>query len=300
MIRKESVAVINESLSPHSLPDGALSAVSSHVSSHLRLLLSTASKFARHAHHLSLQAEDVQAALRTLGQPAVYGYRAASLAGLPTVWKAAGDDVYFLQDDVVDFTAVLAQPLPPPPVDVQLSVHWLAIEGVQPTLPHNTQDATQAEQKSQRQQRPPTCPTLPRLPLSLLSPLPLCFAAVAPSETKTITVPPPPPATAVPTAADEPAIAVSADTTAAPPVPHPIAGRCHSLQQPSCPCGCCHAEAEAAHSPHPLQRAADLLREDHRSTLIILLLLTTHQQPHPGPFTHPCPFSFPSLSTPRA
>ena len=162
MIRKESIAVINETVSVHPLPDAALSAVSAHVNGHLRQLLSTAAKFARHSFHLALQPEDVQAALRTLGQPTVYGYRAASLAGTPTVWRAAGDDVFYVDDEVVDFTAVLAQPLPPPPLDVTVSVHWLAIEGVQPSIPPNVNDATQAQPKSRLST---SAQHLPHLPL---------------------------------------------------------------------------------------------------------------------------------------
>ena len=150
MIRKESVAVINESVSASPLSDRVLSTVTSHVNSHLRNLLLTASKFSRHSLRPSLLPDDIDAALRLLGQPPVYGYRGAGLRGEGAVWKAAGDDVYYVEDEVVDFTAVLSRPLPPPPVDCSVSVHWMAIEGVAPALPHNAaDDAKQSEPSSQ-------------------------------------------------------------------------------------------------------------------------------------------------------
>ncbi len=38
---------------------------------------------------------------------------------------------------MVDFNKLLQTPLPPVPRDVTFSVHWLAIEGVQPAIPQN-------------------------------------------------------------------------------------------------------------------------------------------------------------------
>ena len=190
MMRKESIAVINEGVSANALSEPVLSAVSSHVSAHLRSVLQTAAKFARHSYHPRLQADDVHAALRVMGQPAVYGYRGRALKGEAPLWRSAGADVYVLQDDCVDFTAVLSTPLPSVPLDPTVSVHWMAIEGVQPTLPQNANDAPQPEQ------------------------------TVAPAETRTLTVPPPT-ATAAPTAAEEqPAMAVRCT----PQHPHPLIG----------------------------------------------------------------------------
>lgn len=67
--------------------------------------------------------------------------------------RAAGSsDLYYLEDKVpplhavpelihvpqdVDLTDIIAAPLPACPVDYSLSIHWLAVEGVQPAIPQN-------------------------------------------------------------------------------------------------------------------------------------------------------------------
>lgn len=46
-------------------------------------------------------------------------------------------DIYFDEDEEIDFDAVLNKPLPKIPLDVTFTAHWLAIEGVQPAIPQN-------------------------------------------------------------------------------------------------------------------------------------------------------------------
>lgn len=46
-------------------------------------------------------------------------------------------DVYFDDDEEIDFDTVLNKPLPKIPLDVTFTAHWLAIEGVQPAIPQN-------------------------------------------------------------------------------------------------------------------------------------------------------------------
>lgn len=70
-----------------------------------------------------------------LYQP-LYGY---ACSGPPKFRKAnvASTDVYFTQDDELDFDTILSKPLPKIPLDVSFTAHWLAIEGVQPAIPQN-------------------------------------------------------------------------------------------------------------------------------------------------------------------
>lgn len=140
MIRKESVAVINETVSPHPLPDAVLTLVASNVTSHLRQLLLTANKFSRHSFRSTILPDDLASALRIHRQPSIHSYKSQSLRGGSGRWKSAGNGLHYAHDEVIDFTAALAKPLPATPVDVGLGIHWLAIEGVstRETIPTET------------------------------------------------------------------------------------------------------------------------------------------------------------------
>lgn len=65
----------------------------------------------------------------------LYGYSATH--GAKKYVRAPGNELYFPVDELVDFNHLLAEPEPPIPLDVTFSVHWLAIEGVQPAIPLN-------------------------------------------------------------------------------------------------------------------------------------------------------------------
>jgi hypothetical protein len=66
----------------------------------------------------------------------LYGYT----CGEPPKFRKTtlnSNDIYFDDDEEVDFDAVLNKPLPKIPLDVTFTAHWLAIEGVQPAIPQN-------------------------------------------------------------------------------------------------------------------------------------------------------------------
>ena len=52
-------------------------------------------------------------------------------------FTAAGDDLFLLSDRVLHLEELLQQPLPQVPADPTFSMHWLAIDGVQPLIPQN-------------------------------------------------------------------------------------------------------------------------------------------------------------------
>ncbi|CAJ0912903.1 11932_t:CDS:10 [Entrophospora sp. SA101] len=46
-------------------------------------------------------------------------------------------DLYYMEDEENDFESVLYSNMPKVPVQVTFTSHWLAVEGIQPTIPHN-------------------------------------------------------------------------------------------------------------------------------------------------------------------
>ena len=53
------------------------------------------------------------------------------------------DDLYYLEDREVKLETVLNSPLPKGPVDPTFSLHWLAIEGVQPSIAQNPSEQSE-------------------------------------------------------------------------------------------------------------------------------------------------------------
>jgi hypothetical protein len=139
----------------------------------ISLLLQDARKFARHSYRSTLIADDVNSALRLRSMEGLLGYAGSDASAFHRVAvasasssasssssssSASSDDLFFLDDRAISLDAYLAQPLlpssagrvsssssssssasasAPAPSEPNFSVHWLAIEGVQPRIPQN-------------------------------------------------------------------------------------------------------------------------------------------------------------------
>lgn len=113
----------------------------------LRDIIQESKKFMRHSRRSFLCPADVNAALRTKNVEPLYGY----ISQRTVKFKKANDEIFYLQDEIVDFEKILAAPLPKLPQEVTLSAHWLAIDGVQPLVPQNP-----APQSKKRKSNPST------------------------------------------------------------------------------------------------------------------------------------------------
>lgn len=90
----------------------------------------------RHSKRTKLSVDDVNAALRVKNVDPLYGYTCGEAPKFRKTTVNA-NDIYFDDDEEVDFDSVLNKPLPKIPLDVTFTAHWLAIEGVQPAIPQN-------------------------------------------------------------------------------------------------------------------------------------------------------------------
>ena len=54
-------------------------------------------------------------------------------------WRRAGpgSDAWYIDDPELNLAELASSPLPPRPIDVYFSSHWLAVEGIQPAIPEN-------------------------------------------------------------------------------------------------------------------------------------------------------------------
>ncbi|KAJ3347625.1 hypothetical protein HDU83_001937 [Entophlyctis luteolus] len=103
----------------------------------MREVVFDARKFMRHARRSKLLPEDFNAALAVRNVQPIYGY---SSTDTPAVFKStihANTRIYYLDDQEIDLDQIINAPLPPVPLDVAFTAHWLAIEGVQPAIVQN-------------------------------------------------------------------------------------------------------------------------------------------------------------------
>ncbi|KAG7866714.1 hypothetical protein KL918_003611 [Ogataea parapolymorpha] len=104
-------------------------------------ILEQALKFMRHGKRKILTVSDVDRAMKVLNLEPLYGYDVSR----PLVFKEAmvgpGQTLYYVDDDDVEFEKLINQSLPKVPRFTSFTAHWLAIEGVQPTIPQNPNPA---------------------------------------------------------------------------------------------------------------------------------------------------------------
>ncbi|XP_015901267.3 transcription initiation factor TFIID subunit 6-like isoform X2 [Ziziphus jujuba] len=134
-VPKEAIEVIAQSIGINNLsPDVAL-ALAPDVEYRVREIMQEAIKCMHHSRRTILTTDDVDNALKLRNVEPIYGFA----SGDPLRFKrAAGHkDLFYINDKDVEFKNVMAAPLPKAPLDVSISSHWLAIEGVQPSIPEN-------------------------------------------------------------------------------------------------------------------------------------------------------------------
>ncbi|KAI8070980.1 transcription initiation factor TFIID subunit 6 [Gongronella butleri] len=135
-IPKETIKSIGESLGITNLKDDVAVALGQDVDYRMQELIQEATKFMRHSKRSKLTVDDINAALRVKNVEPLYGYGSGEAAKFrkTTVYN---QDVYYTEDEELDFDTILNKPLPKIPLDVSFTAHWLAIEGVQPAIPQN-------------------------------------------------------------------------------------------------------------------------------------------------------------------
>ncbi|KAL3894971.1 MAG: hypothetical protein SGCHY_004970 [Lobulomycetales sp.] len=132
---KETVTMIAESLGV-TLKDEVASALVQDVEYRLRQVLLEAKKFKTHARRSKLLVQDVNSALKVKNVEPVYGYN----SWVRHNWKSTnfqGQQLHFVEDVEVELDDLINGPLPPVPLEVMYTAHWLAIDAVQPAIPQN-------------------------------------------------------------------------------------------------------------------------------------------------------------------
>jgi transcription initiation factor TFIID subunit 6 len=160
-LSKNMIQVIAESMGLPDLDDHLADALAQDVEFRLRDVIQEATKFMSHGRRSKLMARDINTALSAINVDPCYGHS----TGLPATFRAvapgsapassfsgassgsqpagvpgsgeSGEQVFYIDDEVLTFETIATTKLPPCPNDIQLTCHWLAIDGVQPAIRQN-------------------------------------------------------------------------------------------------------------------------------------------------------------------
>ena len=157
----DNIRDVSESVGVVNLTDEVLNALSSDVEYRLSQVLEEALKFMRHSRRNTLTTQDVSQALRILDVEPLYGYESTRPVRYGEASLGPGQPLFYVEDEEVDFEKLINAPLPKVPREISFSGmlgdlrevqkltssgHWLAVEGVQPSIPQNP---TTADSRSQ-------------------------------------------------------------------------------------------------------------------------------------------------------
>ncbi|KAL8814444.1 MAG: hypothetical protein Q9223_006329 [Gallowayella weberi] len=133
----DNIKDVAESIGIASLNDDVLQGLSSDIEYRLSQVLEESLKFMRHSKRATLSTQDVSHALRVLDVEPLYGYESTRPLRFGEASIGPGQPIFYVEDEEVDFEKLINAPLPKVPREISFTAHWLAVEGVQPSIPQN-------------------------------------------------------------------------------------------------------------------------------------------------------------------
>ncbi|KAG0309149.1 hypothetical protein BGZ98_004895 [Dissophora globulifera] len=132
---------IAESVGIPNLKDDVAISLAQDVEYRIHEIIQDAMKFMRHGKRTKLSVDDINNALRVRNVEPLYGFSSSNPTRFRRTTAGTGatgtSEIFFVEDEELDFETILSAPLPKVPLDVTYTAHWLAIEGVQPAIPQN-------------------------------------------------------------------------------------------------------------------------------------------------------------------
>lgn len=135
IVPKETIEVISQSIGINNLSLDAALALAPDVEYRMREIMQEAIKCMHHSRRTMLTTDDVDSALTLRNVEPIYGF--ASGDNLRFKRAVGHKDLFYIEDKELDLKDIIEAPLPKAPLDTSLVCHWLAIEGVQPSIPEN-------------------------------------------------------------------------------------------------------------------------------------------------------------------
>jgi transcription initiation factor TFIID subunit 6 len=133
----ENIRDVAESVGIGNLSNEVVDHLTRDVEFRIAQVLEEALKFMRHSRRTTLFTQDISQALRVLDVEPLYGYETTRPLKFGEASIGPGQPLFYLEDEEVDFEKLINAPLPRVPREITFTAHWLAVEGVQPTIPQN-------------------------------------------------------------------------------------------------------------------------------------------------------------------
>ena len=143
----DNIKDVAESVGIASLHPDVVDNLARDVEYRLAQVLEEARRFMRHAKRTSLSTQDVSNALRVLDVEPLYGYESTRPLRFGEASIGPGQPLFYVEDEEVDFEKMINAPLPKVPREMSFTAHWLAVEGVQPSIPQNPSTADSRNQE---------------------------------------------------------------------------------------------------------------------------------------------------------
>ena len=143
----ENIRDVGEAVGVANLSKDVIESLVRDVDYRLSELLDTAIKFMRRAKRTTLHTDDISQALRVLDVEPLFGYESTRPLRFGEASIGPGQPLFYVEDEEVDFEKLINAPLPKVPREVSFTAHWLAVEGVQPSIPQNPASADPRHQE---------------------------------------------------------------------------------------------------------------------------------------------------------
>ncbi|KAJ9659558.1 histone H4-like TAF Taf6, SAGA complex subunit [Coniosporium apollinis] len=133
----DNIRDVAESVGIATLQKDVVEALAQDVDYRMQQVIVEALKFMRHSRRTTLSTQDIAQALRVLDVEPLYGYESTRPLRFGEASIGPGQPLYYVEDEEVDFEKLINAPLPKVPREISFTAHWLAVEGVQPSIPQN-------------------------------------------------------------------------------------------------------------------------------------------------------------------
>lgn len=143
----ENITDVAESVGVGSLNKEVVEQLARDVEFRISQVIEEALKFMRHSKRTTLSTQDISQALRLLDVEPLYGYESTRPLRFGEASIGPGQPLFYIEDEEVDFEKLINAPLPKVPREMSVTAHWLAVEGVQPSIPQNPTAADQRQQE---------------------------------------------------------------------------------------------------------------------------------------------------------
>lgn len=134
---QDNIRDVAESVGIANLSEEAIRSLTQDTEYRIGQVVVEAMRFMQAGKRTVLGTQDISQALKVLDVEPLYGYESTRPLRFGEASLGPGQPLYYLEDEEVDFEKLINAPLPKVPRDISFTAHWLAVEGVQPSIPQN-------------------------------------------------------------------------------------------------------------------------------------------------------------------